>query len=403
MGSRGIFLAVALAAGCAKKDAAPSGPACPALLLACSGGCADGRVDPQNCGACGKACGAGEVCSAGVCALSCAGGSTQCGASCVALASDPKHCGACGNACDPGKVCSQSKCDLACLGGTTRCGEHCVELDDDPAFCGDCMTTCKAGEICAAGTCSKPCAPAETLCPGAGCVDTNTSFGSCGGCGKACKAGEICAKGACIAGQLYALGSKAGSLYTVDPAAAKLVPVAKLVTPVVGAVFKDGQLYGVGDAGGTVYRINVVTGTAEAIAATGGPGQGLALRADGLLTACNDSEFVTIDPATGVAVPSGVTQCQAPSAFGADAGGAMYLVRQSVLYHIDDKYNLSLINVCDAKGDVLKGLTFHKGVLYALDVSVAQPLLVTIDPATAKVKVIGPLAPDIQALASPVP
>src|SRR5689334_19694974 len=43
------------------------GGGCKEGLSECSLKCVDLRLDPRNCGACGHACGAGEVCSAGLC------------------------------------------------------------------------------------------------------------------------------------------------------------------------------------------------------------------------------------------------------------------------------------------------------------------------------------------------
>src|SRR5512144_2970200 len=50
---------------------ATSGP-CGTLggnLTVCSGACADTKRDPDNCGGCGKKCGASEVCTQGGCSL----------------------------------------------------------------------------------------------------------------------------------------------------------------------------------------------------------------------------------------------------------------------------------------------------------------------------------------------
>lgn len=63
-------LAAALLAGCGQELACPSDQA------ACGGTCAALAVDPQNCGACGNPCPAGETCRAGAC--------TDCAAVCGA-------------------------------------------------------------------------------------------------------------------------------------------------------------------------------------------------------------------------------------------------------------------------------------------------------------------------------
>jgi streptogramin lyase len=68
------------------------------------------KNDAANCGGCGKACPAGQSCSAGVCAVVCQGGSTLCNGACVQTASDPANCGACGKACSAGYACVTGNC-----------------------------------------------------------------------------------------------------------------------------------------------------------------------------------------------------------------------------------------------------------------------------------------------------
>jgi hypothetical protein len=74
------LLVVLTAAACGRVttgdpvDAAPPpgvDGACAPPMTACAGGCVDTRTDLANCGACGTACGEGEVC-AGSCVLACA-------------------------------------------------------------------------------------------------------------------------------------------------------------------------------------------------------------------------------------------------------------------------------------------------------------------------------------------
>jgi hypothetical protein len=57
--------------------------------------CVDLTTDSQHCGACDKACPAGESCVAGACACKL----TSCGGACTDTSADPNNCGACGNAC----------------------------------------------------------------------------------------------------------------------------------------------------------------------------------------------------------------------------------------------------------------------------------------------------------------
>src|SRR5262249_5573728 len=68
---------------------------CPTGYQACGMDCFATKRDPLNCGGCGKACKAGEVCVQGGCALQCGGNATKCGALCVSTKSDPENCGMC--------------------------------------------------------------------------------------------------------------------------------------------------------------------------------------------------------------------------------------------------------------------------------------------------------------------
>src|SRR5882724_4963430 len=76
----------------------------PGLVLAVLGAPCGGKPEPPACGA----------------------GSTTCGDACVDTTHDPAHCGGCGTACPSGQVCSSGVCAVTCLGGTTLCGSACV-------------------------------------------------------------------------------------------------------------------------------------------------------------------------------------------------------------------------------------------------------------------------------------
>jgi hypothetical protein len=185
---------------CAEGEVCSAGAcalACGAGTTACGGACVDTAIDPKHCGGCDTACAAGEVCGAGACATGCAGGTAACGGSCVDTKLDPKNCGACGKACAEGEVCSAGACALTCVGGSTLCGSLCVDTLHDPARCGGCDHACAPGEVCAAGTCALACSGGTTQC-GLACVDTKIDPKNCGGCEKACALGEACDAGACV-------------------------------------------------------------------------------------------------------------------------------------------------------------------------------------------------------------
>jgi hypothetical protein len=164
-----------------------STPACSRDKFSCSGSCVDLAADHANCGKCGKACAANEVCSLGSCELSCSADATLCGGDaggdagtpfCATTATDPLNCGGCGTVCPTGDnadtTCTASTCTIACKGGFGDCdmsaANGCeIATDADPLNCGACGQSCGDG-TCSAGTCFiKPShADATTMLPGAG-------------------------------------------------------------------------------------------------------------------------------------------------------------------------------------------------------------------------------------------
>ena len=139
--------------GCARE-----GPVCGEGFKRCSLTCADLASDALNCGACGAACGVGELCQGGRC--QCPPGTSLCGNRCVSTLSDPANCGGCagtvaGRACTADQVCDRGQCQTTCVTpGSTQCGQSCVTLASDANNCGTCGHSCPPPQSCHGGSCS---------------------------------------------------------------------------------------------------------------------------------------------------------------------------------------------------------------------------------------------------------
>jgi MYXO-CTERM domain-containing protein len=88
---------------------------CPATKQLCGTGseqpsCVDTNRSVENCGACGHACAANEVCSGGACVCSSSPNVLSCDGVCVDSLTSLEHCGACDNACT--LVCTAGVCDV---------------------------------------------------------------------------------------------------------------------------------------------------------------------------------------------------------------------------------------------------------------------------------------------------
>ena len=116
----------------------PCGPG----TMECAGTCVDTKLDPQNCGACAKTCAAGEVCSGGVCGLTCTGGSTLCSGTCVDTKLDGQNCGGCAKTCAAGQVCSGGSLRARLYRGMTSAARTASTPRCDPANCGGCAKAC---------------------------------------------------------------------------------------------------------------------------------------------------------------------------------------------------------------------------------------------------------------------
>lgn len=144
----------------------------------------------------------------------CAGGFDGGTSYCADTRNDPANCGSCGAACPASQLCVSGHCVVGCTPGLTMCAgrmdggvaAYCAGLQDDPSNCGGCGVQCSAPahEVarCTAGHCSYVCAPGFGDCNGTttdGCeTDLGSTVGDCGACGVVCAPAH--ATGACVAG-----------------------------------------------------------------------------------------------------------------------------------------------------------------------------------------------------------
>src|SRR5215831_16028141 len=121
--SLAFVILVASFAACRSESSTPAQAGTCLSGAECAGACVQLATDGANCGACGVTCAAGEVCSSGHCAVSCAAPLAICGngdaARCVDLRSDPSSCGSCGHPCAEGQLCGGGTCLATCVAPLT--------------------------------------------------------------------------------------------------------------------------------------------------------------------------------------------------------------------------------------------------------------------------------------------
>lgn len=195
----GLLAGVGACTGSVDEPGIPGtdGPAvnCSPGQRGCAGACIDVLADPGNCGACGKACSAEQLCDQGTCkakAQGCSGALLACDGGCVDPQTSATHCGGCDRPCGADKSCAAGTCD--CREGKSACGASCVDVQTDGMNCGACGIVCGGGRTCLQASCQ--CPSGRSFC-GEACVDPQSNDAHCGSCGTQCSLGRICVAGEC--------------------------------------------------------------------------------------------------------------------------------------------------------------------------------------------------------------
>lgn len=200
---------------------------CSAPFVDCDGdatnGCeSDPKFDPENCGACGAPCAAGESCEAGVCGVFCPPGKANCDGDalngCETDLGTTSNCGFCGDACSlanasatcaPGGTCAIDACDAGFEDCDVNAANGCeTDTQGSALDCGSCGNACPSGPsgaaICASGACALVCDAGFADCDGLpldGCEVSTSTVTDCGSCGNTCptpaQSTAVCSGGAC--------------------------------------------------------------------------------------------------------------------------------------------------------------------------------------------------------------
>jgi hypothetical protein len=198
---------------CAVDVPRPAGTSCVGGRCDAAGRCV---ADPCM----GETCNGHGVCSSGRCTCApgyagtrcerCADGLGDCDGNAMNgcetdLRASDTSCGACGRACSAGQRCASATCAVRCTDACPATGYNaCLDArttrscDRGPDGCLAWVRTtpCGMGEGCTSGTCTSLCAAPRRMC-GADCVDVTASDAHCGACFNACGAGGRCNAGRC--------------------------------------------------------------------------------------------------------------------------------------------------------------------------------------------------------------
>ncbi len=162
-----------------KKKKRPTVP--PVPIPGCVPACAGKNCGDDGCGGVCGTCGGGRVCLGGSC--DCPNGTTVCSGVCTDTQTDEANCGTCGTACAATEVCQIGRCfpRSTCPATASFCADlpSCHATDPDGCFCGTTIegnTVCAANQVFCTGGFTNCQRSAECTAPRA-CIDIS---GCCG-------------------------------------------------------------------------------------------------------------------------------------------------------------------------------------------------------------------------------
>jgi hypothetical protein len=268
-GGKGQTCGLCTAGQTCRDQACVAVPVCNAMT--CSNGCCWGGTclpfSSQTSGSCGVGggsctpcatgdtcafgkCGMGNPCNSGSCLGCCAGQvciptSIQTSNLCGAQASTCQSCGA-GKLCSNGVCGSPTTCNASNCAGCCESGKCLLPTMQTAALCGvsgNACKSCPSGTTCGGGVCTAmPCGPQNCAgCCGQGqnCLG-GTSASACGIGGKVCQtcaSGQVCGGAACISVPFPKFGDPCGS--NGDCAGAGLGAYCRKITTS-GALYQGG-------------------------------------------------------------------------------------------------------------------------------------------------------------------
>jgi DNA-binding beta-propeller fold protein YncE len=259
-----------LALACSDSEAT-----CPESNRVCETVCVDTRIDPNHCGGCDIACGAGFVCKDSACV--CPAHETPCTNGCVDTATDPNHCGGCNLACGAAEVCQEGQC-VPCTGEGCSCetcgGETCVDLRADEANCGTCGQACPSGTSCLNGTCAV--GDLYVACMGAGTVRPFLRAGLTAGAPDAIGIGSPQSLALLPPDHLLVAGTMDDRLWVFDRATMASVAFAELGASAVAnqVLVREGRAYVIESGTNTVQVVDLSNPAAPALVDEVSTGEG---------------------------------------------------------------------------------------------------------------------------------